>query len=190
VVGGAARLIAAGAAFAYLTSIAPALAQPYKVIGECRSGAPNGGYELRDLDGRLRVVGAFAYGRKTGTFIFWTSGGARLAVVPYDDDARSGTVASWYLTPDARVENGRKLEAPYVADRLHGVVRSWYPKGALRAEYRYEHGALAEAHAWTEASAPLSDADASNLALRDAEADQRFLDGLAVLVHDHLPHCD
>ena len=169
---------------------ASAQAQPLEVIGSCRDGLPNGNYELRMPDGRLRVVGAFAHGRKTGTFIFWTSGGARIAVIPYDDDVRSGTVASWYVRPDARIENGRKLEAPYVADLLHGLVRSWYPNGALRAEYRYEHGALVEAHAWTDASASVPDEEAMSQALRDAEADQRLLEGLTALVHDHLPNCD
>lgn len=167
-----------------------ALAQPFEVIGACRDELPNGNYELRMPDGRLRVVGAFAHGRKTGTFIFWTAGGARIAVIPYDDDVRSGTVASWYVTPDARIENGRKLEAPYVADLLHGLVRSWYPNGALRAEYRYEHGTLVEAHAWTDVSASVPEEEAMSQAVRDAEADQRLLDGLTALVHDHLPHCD
>ena len=31
---------------------------------------PNGAYELYQADGRLRAVGAFAQGRRTGTFIF------------------------------------------------------------------------------------------------------------------------
>jgi hypothetical protein len=72
----------------------------------------------------LRVVGAFAQGRMTGTFIFWTSGGARIAVLPLDDGARSGTLALWYTAPDGRKEAGHKLEAPYVEDRLHGVKRA------------------------------------------------------------------
>ena len=30
-----------------------AVAQRYDVVGQCRSGVPNGGYELRMSDGRL-----------------------------------------------------------------------------------------------------------------------------------------
>src|SRR5256885_15931395 len=123
---------------------AEALAQPYVVVGQCRSGVANGGYEPRTPDRRLRVVGAFAQGHMTGTFIFWSAAGARVAVMPFDNDAKNGTVALWYTPPDSRVEAGRKLEAPYVDDRPHGIVRSWHPNGMPRAEYRYEHGALSD----------------------------------------------
>ena len=91
---------------------------------------------------------------------------------------------------DARIESGRRLEAPFVADRLHGVLRSWYPSGLPRAEYRYERGQLVEARAWTDAGSPLSDADAASSATSDAEADQRMLDDLVVLVQEHVPRCD
>ena len=53
------------------------------------------------------VVGAFAQGRMTGTFIFWSAAGARVAVMPFDNDAKSGTVALWYTPPDGRPEAGR-----------------------------------------------------------------------------------
>jgi antitoxin component YwqK of YwqJK toxin-antitoxin module len=173
-----------------LVASTAALAESFEVTGSCRDGLPHGNYELRTADGRLRVAGAFAQGRKTGTFIFWTRGGGRIAVVPYDEDARSGTVALWYVTSEGRVESGRRLEAPYVGDRLHGVARSWYPNGAPRAEYSYEHGQLSQARAWTEAGAVLSDAEASARAVRDAEADQRLLDEIVAMVYEHLPRCD
>ena len=165
-------------------------AQPYLASGQCRAGVPNGGYELRTPDGRLRVVGAFAQGKKTGTFIFWTSGGGRIAVLPFDNDARTGTLALWYLAPDDRSEAGRKLEAPYVDDQPHGIKRSWFADGALRAEYRYEHGVLVEASAWTERGTPLPDAEARSLAARDAQNDDRYFASLVEVVHDHLPLCE
>jgi antitoxin component YwqK of YwqJK toxin-antitoxin module len=167
-----------------------ALAQPFEVVGGCRSGLPNGAYELHEEDGQLRVAGAFAHGRKTGTFIFWSAGGARQAVIPYDDDLRSGTVALWYTSRDGHAEAGRRLEAPYVDDRLHGIVRSWHANGARRAEYRYDHGTLLEAHAWTEGGVELPEAEAHSLALRDAEDDQRYCDRLVALIRAHLPRCD
>lgn len=168
----------------------PGLAQPYLATGQCRAGVPNGGYELRMPDGRLRVVGAFAQGRMTGTFIFWTSGGARIAVLPFDSDARAGTLALWYVAPEGRSEAGRKLEAPYVDDQPHGIKRSWYPDGTLRAEYRYEHGTLVEARAWTERGAPLPDAEARGLAVRDAYNDDRYYASLVGIVRDNLPPCE
>jgi len=178
-------------AFAFVVLQATgAFAETFEVTGSCRDGLPNGNYELRIQDGSLRVTGAFAHGRKTGTFIFWTSKGARLAVIPYDDDARSGTVALWYAARGASVEKGHRLEAPFVADRLHGVVRSWYLNGARRAEYRYEHGGLVEARAWTDTGSALSDTEASKRAAQDAEGDQRYLDDLIAIVYEHLPHCD
>lgn len=178
-------------AFAFVALQATgALAEAFEVTGSCRDGLPNGNYELRLPNGRLRVVGAFAHGRKTGTFIFWAESGARVAVIPYDEDARSGTVALWYVTPRSRIETGRKLEAPYVSDQMHGVVRSWYPNGVPRGQYRYEHGRLVEARGWTDAASTLPDAEAASHASSDAETDQHVLDDLVAIVDQHLPHCD
>jgi hypothetical protein len=196
VVGGAAGLIRSAGALltlascAYLLAVAPASAQAFVAAGSCRGGLPNGEYELRDLHGQLRVAGALAQGRKTGTFIFWTTTGARIAVIPYNEDARNGTVALWYTTRGSRVEAGQKLAAPYADDRLHGVVRSWYPDGSLRGEYRFEHGQLAEARAWNGAGAALPEPEARRLAQRDIDAEERLLDSLVLLVRDNLPVCE
>jgi hypothetical protein len=190
VVAEAARLTVAVAGCAYALSIAQPLADRYIVVGQCRAGVANGGYELRMPDGRLRVGGAFAQGHMTGTFIFWTAGGARVAVIPFDNDAKNGTVALWYVAPDAQLEAGRKLESPYIDDRPHGLTRSWHPNGAPRAEYRYEHGILIEARGWNIAGAPLSDAEAHDLQIRDAEADDGFYATLLAIVHENLPPCD
>lgn len=159
-------------------------------LGACRDGVPNGAYELRATGDTPRVVGAFANGRLTGTFIFWTPGGARMALIPFDNDAKSGTVALWYAEADSALEAGRKLEAPYVDDRLHGIERSWYPGGVPRAEYRYEHGLLTAARAWTEAGTELSAAAARDLAVADADADERFYASLVAIVRANLPSCD
>ena len=115
---------------------------------------------------------------------------ARLAVLPFDNNARNGTVALWYVTADAPLEAGRKLEAPYVDDRPHGVWRSWHPGGALRAEYRYEHGVLVDARGWTDAGEPLSEAAARGQAAGDAEADEQVVAALLALVAANRPACD
>jgi len=169
---------------------ADALGTGYEVVAHCRSGVPNGAYELRLSDGRLRVAGAFSQGRMTGTFIFWTPEGARLAVVPLDNDLRNGTIALWYTTRDGRTESGHKLEAPYVDGRPHGIKRSWYANGAQRSESRYERGALLEARAWTPRGSPLPDEEARKLTARDAEADERSYRSLLALVREHLPICE
>jgi len=169
---------------------AVAAAEPLNVAGSCREGLPNGGYELRTIDGRLRAVGAFAHGKKTGTFIFWTAGGARLAVIPYDEDARNGTVALWYVETSERIEAGRRLEARYVDDRRHGITRSWHTNGAIRSEDRYERGGVVEARAWTKTGAALPETEARDLAIRDAESDQALFDALVAVVDDNLPRCD
>jgi hypothetical protein len=167
-----------------------ASAETYDVVGQCRAGVANGAYELRTPDGALRVVGAFSQGRMTGTFIFWGPGGARLAVLPFDNDARNGTVALWYTKPDGLREAGHKLEAPYVDDRLHGIKRAWYADGTLRAEVRYDHGTLLEAQGWTPAGAALPDAEARELALHDARAEEQTYMSLVALVRAHLPACE
>lgn len=177
---------------ALLLALLPAVTcgQGYRALGACRAGVPNGAYELRDADDRLRIVGAFAQGRLTGTFIFWTAAGARAAVLPFDNNARNGTVALWYVTPDAPLEAGRKLEAPYVDDRPHGVWRAWHPGGALRAEYRYEHGVLVDARAWTDGGEPLSEAAARGQAAGDAKAAAQLVAELLALVTVNRPACD
>jgi antitoxin component YwqK of YwqJK toxin-antitoxin module len=168
---------------------ADALAQRYDVVGQCRSGVPNGAYELRMSDGRLRVAGAFSLGHMTGTFIFWSAGGARLAVLPLDNDTRSGTVALWYTAPDGRNEAGQRIQVPYVDDRPHGIKRSWYTGGAPRTQVRYEHGALVEARAWTEGGSALPEPEARAMAARDADADEQSYASLVALVRQHLPVC-
>ena len=157
--------------------------------GACRDGIPNGMYELRTRDGKLRVAGAFAMERRTGTFLFWTSAGARTAVIPYDDDARSGTVATWYVSDRAATESSHRLEAPYVAGERHGMSRSWYDSGKPRSEYDYEHGRLVDARAWTESGVALSAAAARAQAERDLRRDDSFLGSLERLVAGHKPHC-
>lgn len=177
-------------ALAMTLTPAAASGQKFEVTGACRAGVPNGAYELRTQDGRLRVAGAFAQGRKTGTFIFWSSRGARIAVIPYEDDARTGTVALWYFSPGANREQGRKLEAPYHGNALHGIKRSWHRDGARRAEFRYDHGVLIEAHAWGAAGQPLSAVDARALADVDASSDERYYDTLEQIVRDNSPRCE
>jgi hypothetical protein len=161
---------------------------PMNVVGSCRGGTPNGAYELRAPDGRLRAVGAFASGHKTGTFVFWTASGARSAVIPYDNDARTGTVALWYT--GARRELGRKLEAPYLENELHGVLRSYHSNGALRTECRYEHGLLVSAQAWDARGSTLTEEQARKLAVRDVEADNRSLAQFDAMVRANLPRCE
>ncbi len=164
--------------------------QVYVALGACQAGMPNGAYELRSADGRLRAAGAFAHGRMTGTFIFWTGAGARLAVLPFDNDLRNGTVALWYAAPDAALEAGRRLEAPYVADLPHGIERSWHPGGAPKGEYRYEHGVLVSARGWTEAGEARPDPAARVQAAAEAESNEGVYATLLGLVRAHLPPCD
>ena len=189
-VGEASRLGVAVACCVLALAAGQALAQPYVVVGQCRSGVANGGYELRTADGRLRVVGAFAQGHMTGTFIFWSAAGARVAVMPFDNDAKNGTVALWYTPPDGRVETGRKLEAPYVDDRPHGIVRSWHPNGMPRAEYRYEHGVLSDARAWYESGMALPATEVEHLAAQDAANDDKFYASLLAVIRENLPRCE
>ena len=125
----------------------------YVVTGNCRDGQPHGAYELRMPDGTLRVTGAFTRGKRTGSFLYWSSSGVRIALLPYDDDVMNGTVALWYSAPGGKSEPRSKLEAVYANGQHAGVARSWYPEGSRRAEFRYDHGILVEARAWTTAGA-------------------------------------
>ncbi len=177
--------VAAAALFA-----SGAAAETFVVHCGCRDGAPNGLYELRMPNGRLRIVGALAKGRRTGTFIFWAANGARIALIPYDDDVKVGTVAVWYEPALAKADPPRKSETTYVAGVLHGIKRSWHPNGNPRTEFRYAHGALVEARAWKESGAPLSDAEARALADRDVANDERFYATLEATIADNVPRCE
>ena len=54
-------------------------------------------------------------------------------------------------------------------DQPHGIVRSWHPNGIPRAEYRYEHGVLSDARAWSDSGMALPGTEAERLAV-DARA--------------------
>jgi antitoxin component YwqK of YwqJK toxin-antitoxin module len=169
---------------------AAASAETLDVSIACRDGVPNGGYELRGADGRLRVAGAFSKGHRTGTFIFWNARGARVAVIPYDDDVKVGTVALWHAPRGASTEGWRKLEAPYADGRRHGITRSWYDNGGPRAEVTYERGALAQVRAWRPNGTEVSEQEARALAARDASADDVQFAALESLVSSNMPTCE
>jgi antitoxin component YwqK of YwqJK toxin-antitoxin module len=182
-------VIAATLAVAAASGDAASAAGRFEVVGACRDGVPNGAYELRMSDGRLRAAGAFALGKKTGTFIFWAASGGRIAVVPYDEDLKTGTVARWYTNASGG-ESGRRLEAPFSENLLHGIERSWHPNGVERSERRYEHGTLVSASAWDKRGTPLPQAQAMRLAAQDQAADERFLAELDASVQAHRPRCE
>ena len=177
------------AALAAVAMAAPAATATWVVAGGCRDGAPHGAYELRTADGKLRSAGAFNKGARSGSFFFWSSRGARIAQLPFEDDALSGTVALWYLPRDAKGDPPPKLEAAYALGRRQGTTRSWYPDGRLRAEFRYDRGQVADARAFGPAGAPLPDTEANALAARDLAADAEFLATLEALVREHPPSC-
>jgi hypothetical protein len=83
-----------------------------------------------------------------------------------------------------------KLEAGYSRGRLSGIKRSWYPDGRLRAEYRYEQGALAAARAFAASGKELPESEARALAQRDLAADDREYAALEAFVRAHAPRCD
>jgi hypothetical protein len=188
-VGATSRLTAGCLSLLSALAVASAGAQQFEAVGACRDGVPNGAYELYQADGRLRVVGAFAQGKKTGTFIFWTNDGARVGVIPYDDDVRKGTIALWYTTRGNGRELRPKSEAPYMDGKLQGIKRSWHLSGAPRLEARYDRDALLGAQARTEAGLPLADAEARTLAAREQAADEQVYESLDALVLGHPPGC-
>ena len=188
--GAAHSLACGGLGLALSAFITGAGAQQLEAVGACRDRVPNGAYELYQADGRLRAVGAFALGRRTGTFIFWTGDGARIGVIPYSHDARSGTIALWYTTRGSGRELRPKSEAPYVDSKPHGVKRSWYRSGQPELEARYERGGLRGVKAWTEAGLPLAEGEARALAARELSGDEALYASLDALVRDHQPRCD
>ena len=157
------------AAFGSLGALAapPTVAEHFIVEGYCREGQAHGAYELRTADGAVRVVGAFNRGKRTGSFIYWNAAGVRVAHIPFEDDALSGTVALWYPAPVRNSATQQKLEAAYAQGRRNGVSRSWYPDGRPRAEFAYSDGDLVEAKAWNARGNALTQTEARALAERE-----------------------
>lgn len=173
-----------------LAHAAMAAAQELRAEGNCREGLPHGAYELRGAAGQIRAAGAFARGKRTGSFLFWSSAGARVALLPFDDDRLSGTLALWYPPTEGRGEGKPKLEVAYAAGKLSGLKRSWYPNGRPRAEFRYDNGELVGARAFSEAGGALAERQALAMAARDAAADDAYLESLEAIVRGHPPSCD
>lgn len=169
---------------------ASAAAQDLVIEGSCREGQPHGAYELRGPGGQVRVVGAFNRGKRTGSFLFWSSRGVRIAQLPYDEGTLSGTLALWWANGERNAEPKPKLEALYAQGFLSGTKRSWYPNGRVRAELRYERGLLVEARAYSEAGKPLADAEARALAANDLETDEKFYASLDAIIRANLPRCE
>jgi antitoxin component YwqK of YwqJK toxin-antitoxin module len=181
-----ARSLLIGAVF---STASVAAAEQYEADGYCRDGLPHGKYELRDARGKLRALGAFNRGKRTGSFIFWSSDGVRIAHLPFDEDVLSGTLGTWYSGKSTR-EPQRKLEAVYSHGKLNGDKRSWYANGRLRAEYRYDQGELRDALAKSPSGQALAEDAARALAQRDAAADDAFVASLLAIVAANPPRCD
>ena len=167
-----------------------AAAQDLEVRAACRDGRPHGAYELRSANGQLRVAGAFNRGKRTGSFIFWTRDGTRVAHIPYDEDQVSGTLSLWFRQAGTNGDAQQKLQAGFAAGRRNGISRSWYPNGRPRAIYRYEGDVLADAKGWSAAGTPVSDGEARERALRDREEDEKYYASLDAMVVTHLPACE
>jgi len=181
------RVLAAGAALVLATT---AVAQNYVAEGSCRDGRPHGAYELRSAGGQVLAVGAFNRGHRTGSFLFWSSAGARIAQLPYDDDTLSGTLALWFAGTDRRGNPKPRLQAASERGRLTGIKRSWHENGQVRAQYRYDQGVLIDARAFNAAGKPLPDAQARTLAERDGREDVAFVSALESMVRANLPYCE
>ena len=171
-------------------AVAAAPAESYVVDGACREGVAQGRYELRTSSGALRVVGAFNHGRRTGSFIFWEPSGARVAHIPYDDDARNGTLATWHEGAAAGAEPSRRQESTWRRGARDGPMRTWFRDGHRRSEADFAHGTLVRATAWSNAGTKLTGRAAREVVERDAAAADVFSTDLEALVRTHLPRCD
>jgi len=160
-----------------------------RVTGQCRSGQPQGNYALREAGGRLRVQGAFSHGQRTGSFIFWSADGERVAHLPFEADRLNGTVSLWHRAKAAEDELPRRLEAVFRGGRRHGTTRGWHPNGRLHESAEYADGLLVSVQAWDEAGAPLIDARARTEAEAARAAEDREIEALLATVRRHLPDC-
>ena len=188
-VGPNAQLTTLGLLLAFSRALAAAPDATFVVDGGCRDGAAQGRYELRTAGGTLRVAGAFNHGSRTGSFIFWNDAGGRIGHVPYDDDVRNGTLATWYDAA-ATSEPLRRDESAWRRGARDGSTRTWYRDGRRRTEAEFAKGTLVAATAWSDAGARLSEPAARDLVLRDVSAADTRYEQLESLIRAHLPQCD
>ena len=114
-------------------------AGPGRSKAAAATGQPHGAYELRSPGGQVRVVGAFNRGKRTGSFLFWSSRRRAHRAAAVRRRRRCPGRSRCGTRPASRAaEPSPKLEAVYAHGRLSGVKRSWYPDGRLRAEMRYD----------------------------------------------------
>ena len=172
-----------------LTAPGEAAAQRLAVQGACRDGVPHGAWQLTDAKGRPRVLGAFNRGKRTGSFIYWNASGVRIAHLPYEEDARNGTLALWYQTPTRGLDAQQRLEAVYTSGRLNGLVRIWNPDGRVRGEYLYAGGNLVGARAWDARARELPEAQARAQAEKDVAVHEAYQQTLEALVAQHSRDC-
>ncbi len=173
----------------WIAFVLPAAAQGIHVKGACREGLPHGAWELVAADGSLRALGAFNRGKRTGSFIFWNDAGVRVAHVPFEDDAKSGTLAVWYPRAAKGAEAPKRLEAVYTDGKLNGTKRAWHPDGRLRGEYTYVSRDLVDAKAWDTHGRGLPAAQAREQAVADAASHDAYYATLDALVQRYLPVC-
>ena len=166
------------------------IAQSFAAQGACRDGVPHGAWQLSDTNGRLRALGAFNRGKRTGSFIHWSASGVRIAHMPYEEDAKNGTLALWYPTPTKGPDAQQRLEAVYTAGQLNGFVRIWNPDGGVRGEYAYAGGQLAGAKAWDARGRELPELKARAQAESDVASNEAYHATLEALVAQHLPDCN
>ena len=164
-------------------------AAPDVIVGNCRDGLPQGRYELRTAGGQLRVAGAFNLGRRTGSFIFWNDAGSRIAHIPYDDDVRNGTLATWYPSARNASEPARHVESAWRNGVREGPTRTWYRDGHPRTEADYRRGVMTASAGWSDAGARLGEAASREAVGADAAAADAEYAALEALVRAHLPPC-
>jgi len=172
-----------------IVSALPARAETFRAEGSCREGVAHGAWQLIGANGQPRALGAFAHGKRTGSFIFWSATGVRIAHVPYDEDAKNGTLALWYDAPARDGPSAQRLEAKFVHGAPDGVTTVWDRDGRRRGEYRYVGGRLVDALAWDARGRALGGERARAQAESDALAHERQYRTLDRLVERHLPRC-
>ena len=139
-------------------------------------GKPEGLYELHSSTGKVHVKGTFEHGRKVGIWIFWDSGGVKVAEMTYRDGLKDGPCRMWYGSFAFPESAGKdKLAVTLEADRMHGEKTRWKKDGAVECTTLFEHGEIVEAHCWDDDGAEMSQSEARKTARDELMSDERWL---------------
>jgi len=179
-------MFAIGSMLAGFTLQAADEAEPQvpEVRGEKFAGVYRGQVEIWASPTHKQAAGNFRNGLPDGQWIFWDSGGTKIAEFNYRAGTFSGAVKFYFNTDDGPKWRGKmKFRGSFLDGEWEGSVMSYYPDGRNRTERVYRDGVVADAYAYNVNGKAFNAADAMKIALEDEAIDNAYVDALDAYIN-------